>query len=138
MSQLRHISRRIRAAIAVIAVWALALSVSASGAAAANASDIVFKNNSAASGGLFACFKRHMTQRADAVSDKSSERQDPAKHHCPCCLAAHAAAAVLPSRIATPSAPLRAPTRLYLLAATAHAPENVAFHSAHGARAPPI
>lgn len=138
MSQLRHISRRIRAAIAVIAVVALAFSISASGATAVQASDIAFKNDNSASVGLFACFKRHMTQRADTVGDKAPERQGAIKHLCPCCLAAHAAAAVLPSRLATPAAPLRAPTRLYLLAATAHEPESVAFHSSHGARAPPV
>ncbi|WP_363350251.1 DUF2946 family protein [Methylocystis echinoides] len=137
MSQLRHISRRIRAVIAVIAVWGLMFSVSASGAAAANATDLIFKNNAAAHGGLFACFKRHMTQRADSIGEKARHGQDSTKHQCPCCLAAHSAAAVLPHRLATPVAPNRAPTRIQLLAATAYEPESVAFHSAHGARAPP-
>ncbi|MEK4032695.1 DUF2946 family protein [Methylocystis sp. IM3] len=138
MSQLRHISRSVRAVIAIIAAFALMFSVSASGAAAADATDIVLKNNSSASAGLFACFKRHMTQRADSGAEKTTQEQGPAKHHCPCCLAAHSAAAVLPPRLATPAAPLRAPIRFCLLAATAHEPESVAFHAAHGARAPPV
>ena len=37
MSQLRDIGVRLRAAIAIVAVWALMFSVSASGAAAADA-----------------------------------------------------------------------------------------------------
>ncbi len=139
MSQLRHISRSIRVVIAIITCWALMFSVAASGAAAANAADIVFKNNdNAPSVGLFACFKRHMTQRADSGAEKATQERGPAKHHCPCCLAAHSAAAVLPQRLATPTAPARVSTPVNLLAPTAHEPESVAFHSAHGARAPPV
>ncbi len=138
MSQLRHISRSIRAVIAIAAAWALMFSISASGAGAAAATDIVFKNNSSANVGLFACFKRHMTQRGDPVGEKTSPGQGAAKHHCPCCLAAHTAAAVLPQRLATPAAPLRAPIPICVLTATAHEPESLAFHSAHGARAPPV
>ncbi|MGJ0507538.1 MAG: hypothetical protein ACR652_10440 [Methylocystis sp.] len=139
MSQSRDISLRIRAAIALVVAWALMFSVAASGAAAASATDIVFKNNGAQSVGLFACFKRHMTQRADAASlDKAPEGQKSARHHCPCCLAAHTAAAVLPARLATPAAPPSAPSHIYCLSFTAHEPEGVGLRAAHGARAPPF
>lgn len=139
MSQWRHISGRIRAAIAVVAMWSLMFGVSAAGAAAASAADPVFRNNGAASGGLFACFKRHMTQRAEAAgAEKAPEGQGSARHHCPCCLAAHAAAAVLPERLATPARPPRAaPSQIRRLSFTAHEPESVGFRAAHGARAPP-
>jgi hypothetical protein len=139
MSQSVGISSRIRAAIAMMVVWALMFSVSASGAATAAATDFVFKNNNSASVGLFACFKRHMTQRVDAASaDKAQDEQKGASHHCPCCLAAHTAAAVLPARLATPAPPRAAPSHICRLAYTAHEPDGVGSRAAHGARAPPF
>ena len=138
MSQSVDISSRIRAAIAIMVVWALMFGVSASGAATASATDFVFKNNDPASVGLFACFKRHMTQRADPASaGKAQDGQKSAKHHCPCCLAAHTAAAVLPARLASFAAPRAAPTRICRLAQTTHEPKGAGSRVAHGARAPP-
>lgn len=136
MSQLRDIAGKFRAAIAIVAVWALMFSVSASGAAAAVASDTSFQN--AAPGGLFACFKRHMTQRADAASEKAPDGQRSGMHHCPMCLAAHAAAAVLPDRLSSPADLLLVrPSRIAPPAQAAREPEGLAMRSAHGARAPP-
>jgi hypothetical protein len=138
MSQLDDILRRLRAAIAIVVMWALMFGVSAAGAAAADANDAVLKNNDSGSVGLFACFKRHMTQRGDAAGEKSDQKHDAAKHRCPCCLAAHwAAAAVLPARLgaAAPLPPV--PVRVAPFAATTHRPPGVAFHYANGARAPP-
>jgi hypothetical protein len=121
-----------------VAAWALMVSVAASGAAAASATDIVFRNDDAAGVGLFACFKRHMTQHADAAdAGKASEGQKSAKHHCPCCLAAHTAAAVLPERLSTPTAPSYARPAAFRLSFTAHEPESAGARAAHGARAPP-
>jgi hypothetical protein len=137
MSQLDDILRRLRAAIAIVVMWALMFGVSAAGAAAADANDFVLKNNDARSVGLFACFKRHMTQRGDAAGERSDQRQDAAKHHCPCCLAAHSAAAVLPTRLGASAPPPLAPVRVAPFAATTHRPPGVAFHYANGARAPP-
>jgi hypothetical protein len=138
MSQLRDIGFRLRAAIAIVAVWALMFGASASGAAAADVSDLAFRNPAQAEG-LFACFKRHMTQRADAAGEKSSENRSGGKHHCPLCLAAHAAAAVLPGRLAAPAELLRAPPlRITPPATAAREPESLALRSAHGARAPPF
>jgi hypothetical protein len=129
----------LRAAIAVVVACALMFSVSAAGAAVASETDFTLKNNGSASGGLFACFKRHMTQRAAAASaDKAQDGQKSAKHHCPCCLAAHQAAAVLPSRVATPAVLRVAPSPLYRLTFTACEPEGVRSRAAHGARAPPF
>jgi hypothetical protein len=139
MSQSRHISRALRAAIAILVAWALMFSVSAAGAAVASETEVSIKNNGSTSLGLFACFKRHMTQRADGASaDKAQDDQKSAKPHCPCCLAAHTAAAVLPTRLATPAAPRAAPLPIYRLSFTAHAPEGAGSRAAHGARAPPF
>ena len=135
MSQLRDIGDRLRATIAIIAVWALMFSVSASGAAAVE-SGVSFQNS--ASGGLFACFKQHMTQRADAVGEKAPDSQHAGKHHCPMCLAAHTATAVLPDRISSPSEFLQASvSRVSPPAQATREPEGLALRSAHGARAPP-
>lgn len=139
MSQSRDISRLLRAAIVIVAAWALMVSVAASGAAAASASDVVFRNDGATGVGLFACFKRHMTQRADAAeAGKAPEGQKSAKHHCPCCLAAQSAAAVLPERLSAPAAPSHARPSVFRLSFTAHEPESVGARAAHGARAPPF
>jgi hypothetical protein len=138
MSQLRDIGVKLRAAIAIVAVWALMFSVSASGAAAADASDLSFRNQAPA-GGLFACFKRHMTQRADAAGEKSSDSRHGGKHHCPLCLAAHTAAAVVPDRLSAPAERLLAPPlRVTPPATAAREPKSLALRSAHGARAPPF
>lgn len=138
MSQLRAICRRMSAAIKLVVVLALLLGVSASGAAAA-APDPGFTKDQPQSAGLFACFKRHMTQHADAAgAEKAREGHKNLKHPCPsCCLAAHGVFAVLPSRVATPAAPRRAPSPLYPLSRTAHEPEGIGTRAAHGARAPP-
>jgi hypothetical protein len=135
MSQLRAISSGIRSAIAVVAVWGLMLGVAASGAAAANAANP--SSETSASGGLFACFKRHMTHQTDVAGEKTPERQSK-KHHCPdCCLAAHAAAAVLPARLATIARPSQAPQPIAYLAATSREPESFSSRTVNGARAPP-
>jgi hypothetical protein len=137
MSQLRDIGGKLRAAIAIVAVWSLMFSVSASGAAAAAASDTSFKN--APSGGLFACFKRHMTQRADSGGEKAPDGQNAGKHHCPLCLAAHTAAAVIPDRLSAPAELLRTPpSRIAPPVQSAREPEGLSLRSAHGARAPPF
>lgn len=139
MSQSRHISRALRAAVAIVVACALMFSVSAAGAAVASETEITVKTDGSASVGLFACFKRHMTQRADGASaDRTQDGQKSAKPHCPCCLAAHTAAAVLPARLATPAAPRAAPSPIYRLWSTAHAPEGAGSRAAHGARAPPF
>lgn len=138
MSQLRLIGVRIRVAIAIVTVWALMFGASMTGVATANAADVVLKSNSAASGGLFACFKRHMTQRADATGDKASPEGDHAgKHHCPCCLAAASVAAVLPSRVAAGIASFPAPRPIFYVVESSDAREHLSSRSAHGARAPP-
>jgi len=139
MSQLRDISVKLRAAIAIVAVWSLMFSVSASCAVAADASDVILKNGAATSGGLFACFKRHMTQRAEAANEKAPAGQSSGKHHCPLCLAAHTAPAVLAARLSSPAIRLAAPSsRVAPPALTTRAPESLALRSAHGARAPPL
>lgn len=136
MSQLRDIGVKLRAAIAIVAVWALMFSVSASGAASAAASDTSLRD--APNNGLFACFKRHMTQRADAAGEKAPDSQNSGKHHCPLCLAAHTAAAVLPDRLSAPAERLQAPpSRIAPPARSASDPESLSLRSAHGARAPP-
>ncbi|WP_457798750.1 DUF2946 family protein [Methylocystis sp. S23] len=139
MSQLRDIGLKIRAAIAIVAVWALMFGVSVTGAATASATDVALKRNSAVSGGLFACFKRHLTQRADAdAGDKAPAEKHGGKHHCPCCLAASAGAALLPERIATGAGPVPSPKPVFYCVASGDALENVSSRSAHGARAPPF
>ncbi|MGJ0393201.1 MAG: DUF2946 family protein [Methylocystis sp.] len=135
MPQLRNIGQRLRAAIAIVAVWALMFGVSASGAAAASASDTVFTTNNN-SVGLFACFKRHVTQRADAT-DKAPASNHAGKHLCPCCLAASMAAAVLPERLAPIAGPSRAREPVSYYSATRPAPDNGLSPSINGARAPP-
>jgi hypothetical protein len=139
MSHSRDITRALRAALAIVVACALMFSVSAAGAAVASETDFTIKNNGSASVGLFACFKRHMTQRADAASaDKAQDGQKNAKHHCPCCLAAHQSAAVLPDRAAPPALLRAAPSPLYQRAFMAREPEGVRSRAAHGARAPPF
>jgi hypothetical protein len=136
MSQLRDISVKLRAAIAIVAVFALAFSASVTGAA--SASDVTFRSKSAVSGGLFACFKRHVTQRADVASEKAApEGNHAGKHHCPCCLAASSAAAVLPTRM--PAAAALAPARepVFYAELTVGPPKTASSRCAHGARAPP-
>lgn len=137
MSHMQDIGERIRVAIVIAAVWALMFGVSASGAAAAGASDIILKNNDKAGVGLFACFKRHMTQHADAASDKAPGTDNAGKHHCPCCLAATMAAAVLPERLAPVSRPLRAQTPVSYCVIATFAPDGYSSPSINGARAPP-
>jgi hypothetical protein len=139
MSQLRVLSRHISATITLAVVLALLFGVAASGTAAASAPDPAFRNDPSASAGLFACFKRHMTQRVDlANADRAQDGHKNAKHPCPsCCLAAHGAVAVLPSRVATPASPRVSPSPLYRLSLTAHEPEGAGTRAAHGARAPP-
>ncbi|WP_442755173.1 DUF2946 family protein [Methylocystis sp. JAN1] len=139
MSQLRNIGLKLRPAIAIVAVWALMFSVAMSSAATVSATDVVAKSNGAVSGGLFACFKRHMTQRADAASDKAAPEGNPTsgKHHCPCCLAAASVAAVLPARAAAGAAAFPAPKPVFYVVENSDAPKNVSSRSAHGARAPP-
>jgi hypothetical protein len=114
-------------------------SVAASGAAASSATDVVFKNNNYPVGvGLFACFKRHVTQRADAGADKAPESHHAGKHHCPCCLAASMAAAVLPERLVAPvSGPLVREGPVSYLSLAAFTPESCSPASINGARAPP-
>lgn len=137
MSQFCDIGVKLRAAIAVVTVWALMFGVSASGAAAAVASDTSFRQE--ASSGLFACFKRHMTQRADAANEKAPEGQGAVQHHCPLCLAAHTAAAVLPDRLSSPTErSLSPPSRIAPPAFATRVPEGLSLRSAHGARAPPF
>jgi hypothetical protein len=138
MSQLRDIADKLRAALGVVVVWALMFGVSASGAAAADASDLAFRN-APQTGGLFACFKRHMTQRADAADEKAPDSRHAGKHRCPLCLAAHTAAAVLPDRLSSTAELLRRPpSRIAPPATAAREPESLALRSAHGARAPPF
>lgn len=137
MSHMRDIGERIRVAIVIAAVWALMFGVSASGAAAASAADIILKNNDKAGVGLFACFKRHMTQRADAASDKAPGTDHAGKHLCPCCLAASVAAAVLPERLAPVLRPLQAQTPVSYCLVAPSAPDGYSSPSINGARAPP-
>lgn len=138
MSQFRDIGSGLRAVVAIAALWALMFGVSATGAASAAASDLAFRN-APQSGGLFACFKRHMTQRADASNDKAPDSRHAGKHKCPLCLAAHASAAVLPDRLSSPAELLRAPpSRIAPPAQAVGAPQGLALRSAHGARAPPF
>jgi hypothetical protein len=136
MSQWRETVGVWRAAVAVVAVVTVLFSVSASGADAANASGIVARSHSA-TGGLFACFKHRVTQRGDTVGDKAPDSQHGAAHHCPCCLAAHGATAVLPTRLSTFAPPLPTPSWIAYLPATAHEPDSVASRAANWARAPP-
>ncbi len=135
MSQRRETGGVWRAAVAVVAVVTLLFSVSASGADAANATEIVARSHSAT--GLFACFKHRVTQRGDTVGDKAPDSQHGAAHHCPCCLAAHGATAVLPTRLSTFAPPLPTPSWIAYLPATAHEPDSVASRAANWARAPP-
>jgi hypothetical protein len=139
MSQLQNLSVKLRAAIAIVAVFALAFSASATGAA--SATDIVLKNKSFVSGGLFACFKRHVTQRAeapDAASEKAApEGNHAGKHHCPCCLVASSAAAVLPARMPAAAALTPAREPVFYAELTVGAPKTPSSRCAHGARAPP-
>jgi hypothetical protein len=139
MSHMRHISISMRAALAVFAVWMLAFSAVTSGAAAASAANLSYTSNAPASVGLFACFKRHMTQRADAADEKAPAGHSSKGHHCPdCCLAAQAVAAVLPARVATIAKPLPAESyAVSYLAATSRDPEGAPTRAANGARAPP-
>ncbi len=137
MSHLRDIGERIRVAIVIAAVWALMFGVSASGAAAASATDIILKNNDKVGVGLFACFKRHMTQHADAASDKAPATDYAGKHHCPCCLAATMAAAVLPERLAPVMRPLQAERPVSYSVAATFARDGCSSPSINGARAPP-
>ncbi len=138
MSQLRPISSGIRAAIAVVVVWALMFGVATSGAAAASAADVSLRNGPNGGAGLFACFKRHMTQRVDVADEKSSDRQPVSKRHCPdCCLAAQAVAAVLPERLSTIARPSQAPQPVAYLDATSREPESFSSRTVNGARAPP-
>lgn len=138
MSQLRLIGVRMRMAIAIVTVWALAFGASMTGAATANEADLVLKSGGAPVGGLFACFKRHMTQRAGATSDRAAPQDDGVgKHHCPCCLAAASVAAVLPSRMAAGPATFPAPKPVFYSVENSDAPKNVSSRSANGARAPP-
>ncbi len=136
MPQCRNIGERLRAAIAIVAVWALMFSVSASGAAAASAAETVFANNNNPVG-LFACFKRHVTQRADAATDKAPASNHAGKHLCPCCLAASMAAAVLPERPAPIAGPLLAHQPASYQPAAWVAPDSGVTSSINGARAPP-
>lgn len=137
MSHMRDIGERIRVAIVIAAVWALMFGVSASGAAVAGATDTVLKNNDKTAVGLFACFKRHMTQRADAASDKAPGTDYAGKHHCPCCLAASMAAAVLPERLAPVTRPLQAQRPVSYSVAVTFARDGCSSPSINGARAPP-
>jgi len=137
MSQLRDMGGKLRAAIAIVAVWALMFGVSVTTAATASAADVVARSDGAVSAGLFACFKRHMTQRADAASEKAPQTNHAGKHHCPCCLAASAAVAVLPARVAAGPAHFAAPKPVFYLASVGVAATNDSSRSAHGARAPP-
>ncbi|MBL1255755.1 MULTISPECIES: DUF2946 family protein [unclassified Methylocystis] len=134
---MRDIGERIRVAIVIAAVWALMFGVSASGAAVAGATDTVLKNNDKTAVGLFACFKRHMTQRADAASDKAPGTDYAGKHHCPCCLAASMAAAVLPERLAPVTRPLQAQRPVSYSVAATFARDGCSSPSINGARAPP-
>jgi hypothetical protein len=139
MSQLRHISSNLRAALAVVAIWMLMFSAVTSGSAAAYAGDPVYRDNASASVGLFACFKRHMTQRADAPNEKAPPGHANKGHHCPdCCLVAQAVAAVLPERVATVARPLTAPpSPICYLAESSRSPESAHARAVNGARAPP-
>lgn len=137
MSQLRNMGVNMRAAIAFVAAWALMFSVATTGAVAASANDIVLKNSGAARVGLFACFKRHMTQGAAAEDEKTSEKQGSRSHHCPCCLAAHAAAAVLPDRTDVGIRSTAPPARFNHVVVPSRAPASVALRAVNGARAPP-
>lgn len=137
MSQLRDLGGKLRAAIAIAAVWALIFSLSASSAIASNPPDVAYKSGPQASAGLFACFKRHMTQRADIARDKAPQSDHAGKHRCPCCLAAGAAAAVLPARVATDTARIPLEKPVFYAAIRCDAQESDSSRSAHGARAPP-
>ncbi|PPD42659.1 MAG: hypothetical protein CTY15_11910 [Methylocystis sp.] len=138
MSQLGDIAVRLRAAISIVLVWALMFGVSVSAAAAAIADDAVLKNNNPSGIGLFACFKRHMTQRVDVAADKTHDGQSSGKrHHCPCCLAATNAPAVLPDRIDAAAHPAPAPIRIGFVAETEIVTRRAQTGAANGARAPP-
>jgi hypothetical protein len=138
MSHMRDIGQRIRATIAIVAVWALMFSVTASGASAVGAADIVFKNNNNPAGvGLFACFKRHVTQRADSTTDKSPAGDHAGKHLCPCCLAASVAPAVLPERLALATDATLAPETISYPSAATSARDGGLSPFINGARAPP-
>lgn len=138
MSQSHVIRGKLREIITIIAVLSLMFSVSFSAAAAASASDLVVRSDGTAGVGLFACFKHHMTQRADATTDKTKDTKSAGKHHCPCCLAAQAAAAVLPERLPIFAAPVASSTRVDYLADASDAPRLVPDRRANGARAPPV
>jgi hypothetical protein len=140
MSQLRDISGKLRAAIAIVVVFALAFGASATGAA--SATDVALKSKSSVSGGLFACFKRHVTQRTDTPIEAASAKPAPegdhaGKHHCPCCLAASSATAVLPARAPAAAARRPTPEPVFYAELTVGAPKAASSRCAHGARAPP-
>jgi hypothetical protein len=137
MSHFGRISVRLRAAIAIVAIWALTFAAAASGAATANATDVVFKSDATAGMGLFACFKRHMTQRADVQTEKAPQTNPVGKAHCSCCLAASAAAAVLPPRVPALTRAAPAPRPVFYCALAPDAPKNSSSRSINGARAPP-
>lgn len=138
MPQLRDIGVKIRAAIAIVAVWALTFGAAMSGGAAASATDTVVRNSGP--GGLFACFKRHVTQHEPSQPDaggKSSPGGAAGQHHCPCCLAAGAAAAVLPARIPALAEPRPEPRRAPRVVSASPALARAPPPSINGARAPP-
>jgi hypothetical protein len=138
MSQMGDIAVRIRAAISIVVVWALMFSFSVSAAAAANADGPVLKDKNPVGIGFFACFKRHMTQRADVAVDKVHEGNSSGKRHqCPCCLAATSAPAVLPDRVDAAAQPAPSPIRIAFVAETTIATRGAQTGAANGARAPP-
>ncbi len=138
MSQFRNIGGGMREAIVVFVVWALMFGVSISGAASASAEDAAFRNGAPAGVGLFACFKRHVTQRADAATEKAPEgHSSNYHHHCPCCLAATATAAVLPERAAALALRAPSPITISFVVEATREPGVAQSRSAHGARAPP-
>jgi len=122
-----------------MAAWALMFSVMTSGAAAASSDTFVLKNNGAASVGLFACFKRHMTQHAATTDEKAPEKRSAGNRHCPeCCLVALGGAAVLPERIAKVARPVPTPAPAFDLATTYDEPKSAHSGAVNGARAPPV
>lgn len=143
MSHARVISSSFRAAVAVAVTWALTFGLVVSGSASMrNFSNGISRSgaqamNIAAETGAFACV-RHTA--ADATKDSSSPGDNGRRgHNCPdCCLAAHAAAAVLPERIATAMRPVAVADRpVHYAAALAQEPESLLSRSVNGARAPP-
>lgn len=138
MSQWSFISGRIRAAIAVVVIMTLTFGLTASGASAAAGAGFGVKNNASHVGGLFACFKMRMTQRADAANEKAPVDHASREHRCPCCLASHAVAAFLPERLASTAVASPAPGGVIsYLPSASREPEGFRVRSVHGARAPP-